>query len=381
MTAACSISSRWRCGCSSGAADDEPGDSSANGSSRDDSGASEAGCRDSDGAATGTGTGAGIFVGGRCCGAAPSSDDGAAGTEAQEGAGNGEPFPSNPGRGSSAPACPAPRSCATAWLATATTGVFAAAASPEHCSARGARPGTDWGAALPVAARTCSRPAGCTPVGAERPLNATGSPTGTAPLARVRLLPWHSPFALRPPGHRHPAAACPKTARSPSPHPLRPAVPAAEAAEAARYGHRDRHPVLVRGSDPGRRSGAPSGSGARRRQRRFPTAPPKSGSALRSAAWPAPIRGAGTAASPGCAAARRRRCSPTPAPRSRTGSRTRAAAPDRGDLSRRDGRGCALRGCADWRPGAWPDRGVADRPARRTVVCKSRLSRCKYNTG
>ena len=44
-----------------------------------------------------------------------------------------------------------------------------------------------------------------------------------------------------------------------------------------------------------------------RRQRWFPTAPPKSYSTRRSAGWPAPTHGAGTAASPGCAAARRRR--------------------------------------------------------------------------
>ena len=67
MPAACSISSRWRCGCSSGAADTGPGDSSANGSSRDDSGARAAARSNSDGAATdstGTGAGTGRFVGG-----------------------------------------------------------------------------------------------------------------------------------------------------------------------------------------------------------------------------------------------------------------------------------------------------------------------------
>ena len=87
-------------------------------------------------------------------------------------------------------------------------------------------------------------------------------------------------------------------------------------------------------------------------------------STRRSAGRPAPTHGAGTAASPGCAAARRRRRSAAPAPRSRTGSRTRAAAPDRAGRSRQDGPGCALRGSADWRPGAWSARGVADRPAR-----------------
>ena len=132
-----SISSRWRCGCSSGAADNGWGDNSANGSFRNDSGASEAVCSDSDGATTGTGTGAdaGRSVGGRSCGAGPSSEDGAAGTAtgmgAQEGAGNGAAFPFNSGRGSSAPACSAPRSCATAWLATGTTGAFTEAGARQ----------------------------------------------------------------------------------------------------------------------------------------------------------------------------------------------------------------------------------------------------------
>ena len=149
MPAACSINSRWRCGCSSGAADNGPGDSSANGSSRDDSGASEAVCSDSDGATTGTGTDAGRSVGGRSCGAESSSDDGAAGMGAQEGAGNSEACPFNSGRGSRAPSCPAPGSCATPCLATGTTGAFIAAASPEHCSAGGASSGADRGPRSP----------------------------------------------------------------------------------------------------------------------------------------------------------------------------------------------------------------------------------------
>ena len=92
-----------------GAADNGPGDSSANGSSRDDSCASEAARSDSDGATTGTGTDAdadadadaGRSVGGRSCGAGPSSDDGAAetgsgtGAGAQEGAGNTAALPFN----------------------------------------------------------------------------------------------------------------------------------------------------------------------------------------------------------------------------------------------------------------------------------------------
>ena len=149
MPAACLINSRWRCGCSSGAADNGPGDSSANRSSRDDSGASEAVCSDSDGATTGTGTDAGRCVGGRSCGAGSSSDDGAAGMGAQEGAGNSEACPFNSGRGSRAPSCPAPGSCATPCLATGTTGAFIAAASPEHCSAGGASSGADRGPRCP----------------------------------------------------------------------------------------------------------------------------------------------------------------------------------------------------------------------------------------
>ena len=90
MPAACSISSRWRCGCSSGAADNGSGDSSANGSSWDDSGMREAALGDSDGAATGKGACAGRIVGGTCSGAGPSSDDDAAGTGAHRGARNGE---------------------------------------------------------------------------------------------------------------------------------------------------------------------------------------------------------------------------------------------------------------------------------------------------
>ena len=126
-------------------------------SSRDDSGASDAARSKSDGAATGTGTGtgadagasAGRFVGGRSCGAGPSSEDGAAGpatgTGSQEGAGNGQALSFNSGRGSCAPACPAPGSCSTEWLATGTTGAFTAAASPEHSPAGGASPGADRG--------------------------------------------------------------------------------------------------------------------------------------------------------------------------------------------------------------------------------------------
>ena len=58
---------------------------------------------------------------------------------------------------------------------TGTTGVFTAAASPEHWPARGGRPGAVWGATLPVAALMSSGPAGCAPAGAKCPLVATGS--------------------------------------------------------------------------------------------------------------------------------------------------------------------------------------------------------------
>ena len=153
MPAACSINSRWRCECSSGAADTVPGDSSATGSSRSGSGARGAACRDSDGATTGSGSGvdAEKFVGGRSCGAGPLSDDGAAGlapapgaaTEAQDGAGNGDAFPFNTGRGSNASACPPPGACTPARLATGTAGVFPAATSPEYSPAGGAPPGAD----------------------------------------------------------------------------------------------------------------------------------------------------------------------------------------------------------------------------------------------
>ena len=177
MPTACSINSRWRCGCSSGAVDTGLGDSSANGSSQSGSGAREAVCRDADGATTGSGSAtgadadadadAGRSVGGRSCGAGPSSEDGAAGpatgtgADAQEGAGNSAAFPFNSGRGSSVPACPAPRSCATTWLVTGTTGVFTAAASPEHWLGRRCKPRRRSGPALPLLtrfARRCRQP-------------------------------------------------------------------------------------------------------------------------------------------------------------------------------------------------------------------------------
>ena len=100
---------------------------------------------------------AGRCVGGRSCGAGPSSEDGAAGpatatatgSGAQEGAGNGAAFPFNSGRGSSAPACQSPGSCVTAWLATCTPGAIIAATSPEHSPAGGASPGADRGPRSP----------------------------------------------------------------------------------------------------------------------------------------------------------------------------------------------------------------------------------------
>ena len=120
-----------------------------------------------------------------------------------------------------------------------------------------------------------------------------------------------APRACSPPPHhrrtRRPAvqAPAPIGVRAPLAHPLRPALPAAQAAW---FGQRNPDPD--RSSDPDRRSGALYGSGARparRRQRWFPTAPPRSYSTRHSAGWPAPTHASGTAASPGCAAARRRR--------------------------------------------------------------------------
>ena len=126
---------------------------------------------------------------------------------------------------------------------------------------------------------------------------------GSPPASRARSPPPHHRRIARPAVQ----APAPIGARAPRAHPLRSALPAAQA---ARYGHWDHHPFLDRGSDPDRHSGARCGTGARparHRQRWFPTAPPRSYSTRRSAGWPAPTHGAGTAASPGCAAARRRR--------------------------------------------------------------------------
>ena len=208
------------------------------------------------------------------------------------------------------------------------------------------------------------------------PVHQRGSP----PAPRARTLPPHhrstrqpavhqpAPIRARAPSYHRSTrrlavqTLAPIGARARLAHLLRPALPAAQAAW---FRPRNRGPD--RGRDPDRHSDARYGSGARpvrRRQRWFPTAPPTSYSTRRSAGRPAPTHGAGTAASPGCAAARRRRRSAAPAPRSRTGSRTRAAAPDRAGRSRQDGPGYAHRGSADWRPGAWSARGAADRPAR-----------------
>ena len=179
--------------------------------------------------------------------------------------------------------------------------------------------------------------------------------------ANRRCSPPAPPACSLPPHHRstrrpavHPPA--PIGARALLAHRLRPALPAAQAAW---FRQRNRDPD--RGRDPDRHSDARYGSGARparRRQRWFPTAPPRSYSTRRSAGRPAPTHGAGTAASPGCAAARRRRRSAAPAPRSRTGSRTRAAAPDRADRSRRDGPACARRGSNDGKKVCQPLRPI-----------------------
>ena len=120
-----------------------------------------------------------------------------------------------------------------------------------------------------------------------------------------------APIGARVPSHhrstrrRAVQTLAPIGARAPLAHLLRPALPAAQAAW---FCQPNRSPD--RGRDPDRHSDARYGSGARpvrRRQRWFPTAPPTSYSTRRSAGWPAPTHGAGTAASPGCAAARRRR--------------------------------------------------------------------------
>ena len=120
------------------------------------------------------------------------------------------------------------------------------------------------------------------------------APRACSPLPHHRRTAWPAVQAPAPSG-----------ARAPLVHPLHPALPVAQAAW---FGQRNRG--RDRGSHPDRRSGARYGTGARparHRQRWFPTAPPRSYSTRHSAGWPAPTRGAGTAASPGCAAARRRR--------------------------------------------------------------------------
>ena len=112
--------------------------------------------------------------------------------------------------------------------------------------------------------------------------------SGSPPAPRARSPRPHHRNTRRPAVQ----APAPIGARAPRAHPLRPALPAAQAAWFDR------------------RCGALYGTGARparRRQRWFPTAPPQSDSARRSAGWPAPTHASGTAASPGCAAARRRR--------------------------------------------------------------------------
>ncbi len=245
MPVACSISSRWSCGCSSGA-DDRPGDSSANGSSRNDSGACEAARRDSDGAAIGStgagaGTGAGACagrsVGGRRAGS--SSDDGAAGPAtgaaagAQEGAGNGDAFPFDSGRGSGVPACPAPGSCAPARFSTANAGLFTVSASPEHCSDRGARSSADWGGTLPVVALASSRSAGCAPTAEGRTLSADGSSANRL----VRPIPVHRswwPVALPGDGADWSPATAPFVASAviglPKDRPRSPCLPASPGA-------------------------------------------------------------------------------------------------------------------------------------------------------
>ena len=128
---------------------------------------------------------------------------------------------------------------------------------------------------------------------------------------RRRAVHPPAPIGARAPSHhrstRRPAVQtlAPIGARARLAHLLRPALPAAQAAW---FRQPNRGPD--RGRDPDRHSDARYGFGARparRRQRWFPTAPPRSYSTRRSAGRPAPTHASGTAASPGCAAARRRR--------------------------------------------------------------------------
>ena len=108
---------------------------------------------------------------------------------------------------------------------------------------------------------------------------------GSPPAPRACLPSPHRRRAVRQ-AVQAPASNGPLAPLAPLAHPFRPALPAAQAAW---FGQRNRGPD--RGSDPDRRSGARYGTGARparRRQRWFPTAPPQSDSACRSAGWPAP---------------------------------------------------------------------------------------------
>ena len=124
---------------------------------------------------------------------------------------------------------------------------------------------------------------------------------GSPPAPRACSLPPHHRCTRRPAVQ----TLAPIGARALLAHLLRPALPAAQAAW---FRQPNRGPDRSR--DPDRHSDARYGSGARparRRQRWFPTAPPRSYSTRRSAGRPAPTPASGTAASPGCAAARRRR--------------------------------------------------------------------------
>ena len=184
----------------------------------------------------------------------------------------------------------------------------AAAVARRHARRRG--PAHQRGS--PPAPQACSVPPHHRST--RRPAVQTPAPIG------ARVPPHH-----RSTRRRAVQVPAPIGARAPLAHLLRPALPAAQAAW-----FRQCNCGPDRGRDPDRHSDARYGSGARparRRQRWFPTVPPRSYSTRRSAGRPAPTHGAGTAASPGCVAARRRRRSAAPAPRSRTGSRTRAAAP------------------------------------------------------
>ena len=239
MPAACSISSRWRCGCSSGAADNGPGRQLRKRIIPGRFRRPRSGTQRLRWSRDRLGRLAERIVGGTCSGAGPSSGP----VQLRSGARGIAPTVNR--RAHSVVAvvacwrarCRGPaRQLARRWCRRrppagragrrdparqpAPRGACAATASPEHCSARGVRPGAARGAALPVAAPTSSRPAGCAPAGAERLLNAIGWPTATAPFAPGAAVAIA--LAIRSPASRPPASRgrlpkdCPLSAPSPA---------------------------------------------------------------------------------------------------------------------------------------------------------------------